>query len=48
MIQSRQRSDGAVTWTVQFCVLYPGGVQIRVSGRNLDADWVYETLKSMG
>lgn len=47
MIQSRQRSDGAVTWTVQFCVLYPSGVQIRVSGRNLDADWVYETLKSM-
>lgn len=47
MIKSRQRSDGDITWTVQFCVLYPSGVQVRVNGRNLDADWVYETLKSM-
>lgn len=49
MIAARQRYDPNldVTYTVQFDVLYESGITVRVSGQDLDAGWIYETLQGM-
>ena len=49
MIAARQRYDSNlnVTYTVQFDVLYDSGVTVRVSGQDLDAGWIYDTLQGM-